>query len=136
MVFANTYEGAGYDLVLLGQLEPRPIDVDAIDNRLDRPEFAPIKQSLAEIGMSSAIDLLSTYVGSAADLGPWLSDAQINRDRNLRLQYLAGLGLNLYQADAIYTGMLAFATDPDRAVTGSRESLAVLRERTRLNQRR
>ena len=136
MVFANTFEGAGYDLVLLAQVDAAPIDVDAMDDRLDRPEFAAVKRSLAEIGMNSALDLLSTYVGSAADLAPWLSDAQINRDRNLRLQYLAGRGLNLYEADAIYTGMLAFATDPDRAMTGSRESMAVLRERTRLNQRR
>ena len=32
----------------------------------------------------------------------WLRDAQINTDRNLKLQFLAGLGLNLYQSDAIY----------------------------------
>ena len=34
------------------------------------------------------------------------SDATLNRDKNLRLQYLAGLGLNLYQADTIYADML------------------------------
>ena len=33
--------------------------------------------------------------GSTPDLGGWLKDASINRDRNLRLQYLAGMGFNL-----------------------------------------
>lgn len=62
--------------------------------------------SLREIGMNSAIDLFSTYAGRKPDLEPWLRDATLNRDKNLRLQYLAGLGLNLYQADVIYADML------------------------------
>ncbi|HXI29011.1 MAG TPA: hypothetical protein VNG89_11320, partial [Vicinamibacterales bacterium] len=41
---------------------------------------------------------------------PWLRTAQINHDRNLRLHYLAGLGLNLYQADVIYSEMLRYVT--------------------------
>ena len=36
-------------------------------------------------------DLLTAYVSSGADLSPWLRDADINRDRSLRLQYMAGL---------------------------------------------
>jgi spermidine synthase len=56
--------------------------------------------------MNSAVDLFSTYAGRKPDLEPWLRDATLNRDRNLRLQYLAGLGLNLYQADVIYADML------------------------------
>jgi spermidine synthase len=56
--------------------------------------------------MHSAVDLFSTYAGRKPDLEPWLRNATINRDRNLRLQYLAGLGLNLYQADVIYADML------------------------------
>jgi len=106
IVWGNTNEGKGYDLVLLGPLEPLKIDVDAIDERLKRPEYAPVAKSLREIGMSNAIDLFSTYAGRKPDLAGWLKDAQINHDRNLRLQYLAGLGLNLYQADAIYADML------------------------------
>ena len=106
IVWGNTNEGKGYDLVLLGPLEPLKIDVDAIDERLKRAEYAPVAKSLREIGMSTAIDLFSTYAGRKPDLAGWLKDAQINHDRNLRLQYLAGLGLNLYQADAIYSEML------------------------------
>jgi spermidine synthase len=110
IVWGNTNEGKGYDLVLLGQVEPTKIDVDAIEAKLQRPEYAPMKQSLREIGMNSAVDLFSTYAGRKPDLAPWLQNAQINHDRNLRLQYLAGLGLNLYQADVIYADMLRYVS--------------------------
>jgi spermidine synthase len=110
IVWGNTNEGKGYDLVLLGQAEPTKIDVDAIEAKLQRPEYAKVKNSLAQIGMHSAVDLFSTYAGRKPDLEPWLRDATINRDRNLRLQYLAGLGLNLYQADVIYADMLKYVT--------------------------
>src|SRR4051812_28772563 len=106
VVWGNTNEGKGYDLVLLGQKGTTKIDVDAIQAKLQRPEYAPMKKSLQEIGMSSAVDLFSTYAGRKDDLAPWLSDVMLNRDNNLRLQYLAGLGLNLYQADTIYADML------------------------------
>ena len=99
VVWGNTNNGAGYDLVLMGQVDDTKIDVDAIQAKLDRPEYAPMKQSLREIGMNSAVDLFSTFAGRASDLKPWLADAVINRDRNLRLQFLAGMGLNLYQSD-------------------------------------
>ena len=76
-------------------------------------------QSLREIGMNSAVDLFSTFAGRASDLQPWLADASINRDRNLRLQFLAGMGLNLYQSDVIYSGMLAYARRfPDELFVG------------------
>ena len=120
VVWGNTNEGKGYDLVLMGQAEPSKIDVDAIEARLQRPEYAPVRNSLAQIGMHSAIDLFSTYAGRKPDLEPWLRDATINRDRNLRLQYLAGLGLNLYQADVIYADMLRNVNKlPEDLFTGS-----------------
>src|SRR5262245_18375137 len=112
MIFANTYNGAGYDLVLLGQADGTSINLDEMEARLKKPEFAPVQKSLAEIGMHSALDLFSTFAGQAPDFGPWLKDAQINRDRNLRLQYLAGRGLNLYRADTIYSDMVSYAKDP------------------------
>jgi spermidine synthase len=67
--------------------------------------------------------LFSTYAGRKADLLPWLRDAAINRDRNLRLQYLAGLGLNLYQAATIYAEMLRNVSKvPDDLFVGSDET--------------
>ena len=121
MIFANTYNGQGYDLVLLGQIEETRINLDAIEEKLRRPEYAPVAQSLREIGMNSAVDLFATYAGSASDFAPWLADAEINRDRNLRLQYLAGRGLNLYKADVIYADMLNYSKEPDAIFTGSDE---------------
>jgi spermidine synthase len=136
MIFANTYNGQGYDLVLLGQVEPTVIDVDAIQARLELPEYAPVAQSLRDIGMFSAVDLFSTFAGQARDFEPWLKDAQINRDRNLRLQYLAGRGLNLYQADVIFADMLNYAKEPDGIFTASPDPMQALVQKIRTNQGR
>jgi spermidine synthase len=128
MVFANTSNGLGYDLVLLGQAEPKPIDVDRVQMRLRDPANAPIARSLAEIGIHSATDLFGTYAGHSKDMSGWLKGASLNRDRNLRLQYLAGLGLNLYQSDAIYRNMIKESQYPDGLFTGSPSTLTALRE--------
>ncbi len=108
----------------MGQLEPIQIDVDALQAKLDSPAYAEVAQSLREIGINSAVDLLSNYAGTPADLAPWLKDAMINRDMNLRLQYLAGMGLNLYESGPIYADMLQYARYPDHMFTGSPETLA------------
>jgi spermidine synthase len=119
VVWGNTNNGAGYDLVLLGQAEPTTIDVEAVQRHLSDPSMAPVARSLSEIGMYSAIDLFSNYAGMKSDLAPWLADAAINRDRNLRLQYLAGMGFNLYQSEAIYADMLRYSQWPNDLFIGS-----------------
>jgi len=126
-VFANTVNNQGYDLVLFGQLGDAPIDVDAVEARLAAPDGEPIRRSLAQIGIDSAVELFGTYAGSRDDMQDWLRDAVINTDRNLRLQYLAGLGLNLYQSNAIYQRMIADVRYPERLFTGSSQTLAALR---------
>jgi spermidine synthase len=129
VVWGNTNNGAGYDLVLLGMKEAKKIDVDGVQAVLSRPELAPVARSLGEVGMFSAVDLFSNYAGTPADLAPWLADAQINRDRNLRLQYLAGLGAHLYRSDVIYADMLRYSsTYPDNLFVGSDATLASLRD--------
>jgi spermidine synthase len=127
-VFANTVNGQGYDLVLFGQLGDRRIDVDAVQARLSSPEGEPIRRSLSEIGINSAVELFGTYAGRRADMSGWLQDAVINRDRNLKLQYLAGLGLNLYQSAEIYRNMIATTEYPADLFEGSPETLAALRQ--------
>lgn len=126
-VFANTYNGQGYDLVLFGQLGGAPIDVDAVQARLDDPANARIAQSLKDVGIYSAVDLFGTYAGRRADMRTWLKDAVINTDRNLKLQYLAGLGLNLYQSDLIYREMIREVGYPEGLFTGAPETLEALR---------
>jgi spermidine synthase len=128
-VFANTYNGQGYDLVLFGQVEAGTIDVDRVQQRLNDPANAAIRQSLSEIGIQSAIELFGTYAGRSSDMAPWLKDGIINTDRNLRLQYLAGLGLNLYQSDPIYKSMILNSRYPEGLFAGSPETLAALRMR-------
>jgi spermidine synthase len=126
-IWGNTHQGRGYDMVLLGQVEPLKIDVDEIQARLNRPEYAPVAQSLRQIGINSAVDLFATYAGRRPDLDGWMKDAVINRDRNLRLQYLAGMGLNLYENGAIYDDMLNYRRFPADVFTGSDASLQMLR---------
>ncbi|MBA3948405.1 MAG: fused MFS/spermidine synthase [Acidobacteria bacterium] len=135
-VWANTIEGRGYDLVLVGSVDPVRIDVDAVQRKLEQPEYAVMARSLDEIGMRSAVDLFATYAGNRAELSGWLSDAQLNRDRNLRLQYLAGMGLNLYESDLIYQDMVRHAGYPEALFTGSPETLARLREAVWMNRRK
>jgi spermidine synthase len=104
-VFANTVQGRGYDVVLLARADDEPIDLERIDAMLGLPEYGRVARSLAEVGFPSAADVFGTYAGGASDLGPWLEDAAINTDRNLRLQYLAGRGLNTNRADVIFENL-------------------------------
>lgn len=113
VVFATTVDGANYDLVLLGRKGPLQFDVDAWDARLRRPDYWRVAQSLREVGFDSAGELLSTYTGRGPDLGEWMKGAAINRDRNLRLQYLAGMTFNQRQGRMIYEDMLAYRRPPE-----------------------
>ena len=128
VIWGNPHEGQGYDLVLLGQLEPVRIDVDDLQARLDSPATRRVIESLRTVGIDSAVGLLSTYAGTGADLKPWLANAAINRDRDLRLQYLAGLGLNLDENGPIYLEMLRYATFPPALFTGSADTLRALKQ--------
>jgi spermidine synthase len=107
-VWVNNVGGQGYDCVMLGQVEPTRINVDDWVNRLNTPEYSKVADSLRQIGFASPLNVLATFAGTATDLKPWLADASINRDRNMRLQYLAGMSLNLYKANDIYVNMVAY----------------------------
>ena len=47
------------------------------------------------------------YIARASDLAPWLAGAEINRDRNLRLQYLAGMGLDARNEVALLDSLMS-----------------------------
>jgi len=125
-IWANTINGQGYDMVFMGHLDPPKIDVDAIVERMGRPEMAPVVQSLHEIGVSSLNELLSTYAGRNADLGKWSAGAELNTDADLRLQYLGGWGINSTLEDVIYRQMLAYRQLPNDLFFGSPERLGSL----------
>ncbi len=124
IVWVNDRED-GADVVLLGQLEPAPIDVDAIAERFNANPRAAA--SLRNIGFESAIDLISSYVGRGTNLAGWLKGAAVNTDRDLRLQYLAGLGLNVRDQSRIYSELTEARRIADGVFVGSEANLAELR---------
>jgi spermidine synthase len=125
-VWANLNNGQGYDLVLMGQADPLKIDIDAAEQRLHSPEFGKVRQSMQEIGFSSATDMYATYLGDEPAMRAWMEGAQINTDKDLRLMYLAGWGINSEIADVLYRKILAMRKTPSPIFTGSPQGLAAL----------
>jgi spermidine synthase len=142
ILWSNEREGQGYDATLFGQVEPTVIDVEELQDRLDQPDHQRVKESLREAGFGAiksgpdgvdvvpdeGIDLLATYSGQGFSLQEWTRDAQINTDRNLRLQYLAGMSLNSYMGGRILSSILEHYQFPDQVFVGSKESLQALRQ--------
>jgi spermidine synthase len=129
IIAGNTFRGLGYDMVLLGQASPTRIDLDDLDARLREPAYVGVADSLREVGVRSAVDLLATYAGRPADLQVFLRDAAINHDGDLRLQYLAGIGLNANEGDRVYADILKYRRFPDDVFIGSEKLLGLLRSR-------
>jgi spermidine synthase len=127
-VWSNYLNGDGYDLVLIGRLEESAINVDEMQKRLDQPKYSRVLSSLADVEVHSASDLLSTYSGRAADLAPMLSGAPINRDLNMRLQYIAGWGVNSVMSESIYRRILSYRRFPEDLITGTGEPIEILRD--------
>ena len=124
-IWNNQGSGAGCDAILLGTVEPLKIDLDRLEARLQRENFAAL--SLKEARIGSLFSLLATYGGQAAELRPWLAGTQINSDRNLRLQYLAGLAADYTQASLISDSILAYRKFPENMFTGSEARKEILR---------
>jgi spermidine synthase len=128
-VWGNDLGSAGYDLVLAGGTAPMRLDLEAIQQRFDATDHARVRESMRDVGFSSPIDLLEKYAGQAPDLVEWLRGAEINRDRNLRLMYTAGMSLNTFEHTQIYADMLGYRAFPELLFTGPLESRNVLRVR-------
>ncbi|MBV9506273.1 MAG: fused MFS/spermidine synthase [Acidobacteriia bacterium] len=120
-IWANTVGGQGYDMVFLGQSGPLQINLDEVQRRLERPDYAPVLDSLRGVGIGSAQDLFSTYSGRRSNLEPWLRGAPVSRDRDLRLQYIAGWGINSAMADELYRQILGYRRLPTDIFVGSQE---------------
>jgi spermidine synthase len=121
-VWGNTVEGKGHDMVLLGTAGPLRINLDEMEKR-----WNPVALSFAAVGINSPMDLLATYAGRGSDLMEWRKGAALNRDRNLRMQYLAGMGLDLDESAAIYERMLVYRRFPEDLFEGTPERLQELR---------
>ena len=57
-----------------------------------------------------------------------LKGAQVNRDLNMRLQYLAGWGLNSVSAAEIYRELVSHRRFPEDLLAGSGEQMEMLHE--------
>jgi hypothetical protein len=128
MIFGNTFDGQAIDTVLVGPTEEPSIYLDYIDEALRQPEFARVVRSLGEINIVGATELFGNYAGRAKDLQPWMLDAAINHDRDLRLQYLAGAGVNQHAGNAIYADILQYRTVPDDLFIASESTLWRLKQ--------
>jgi spermidine synthase len=129
-VFANTVDGLGYDAVLVGRSGDRPIDLAQVARRLERRDYAQVAASLRSVGFDSALDLMSTFAADAESLETWLEGAARNTDRNLRLQYLAGQGLNVFAAGEIFAALAGDGPSfPEHLFTGTPVQLEELRQR-------
>ncbi|HEY7170250.1 MAG TPA: fused MFS/spermidine synthase [Vicinamibacterales bacterium] len=128
MIFANTYEGRAIDTVLVGPVAPPAIWIDELDAILRLPAYRQVAQSLGEINVYSATELFGAYAGRARDLHAWIAEATLNRDVNLKLQYLAGAGVNLHEGDAIYQEILSYRRFPDDLFVASDGTLDRLKE--------
>ncbi len=126
-IWSNEIDRSGYDYVLLGQNGHTPINVDEVQKRLDRDDYRAVRESLAEVGFSSAIDLLATYGGQGPDLAEWLQDAQVNRDLSLRLEYLAGMAVNSHREWEIFEGIVKYRRYPQGLFVASDGSQTLLR---------
>jgi spermidine synthase len=112
-IWGNTDEGHGYDVVMLGGAEKLSLDADVVQQRLASPDYAAVQRSLAGVNLGAGFSVLATYAGRRAELADWLEGAVVNRDRDLRLQYLAGLELNSTEGTDLYGPMLARRRFPD-----------------------
>jgi spermidine synthase len=125
-IWANLREGMGYDLVFLGQVGPLRIPVDEIAARLASPEYGRVAESLRDIQFNSVVDLFSTYLGRKQDMAPWIAGADINHDRDLRLQYLAGWGINSDMQDQLYRKMAVYRHAPSNLFQGSPQTVQLV----------
>jgi len=126
LIWSNDFLGLDYDFVLLGQKDNLVIDIEALQARLESEAFQKVKESLREIYFRSGLELLATYAGRRQELSSWLGKAEINLDRNLRLQYLAGWGLHSPYRASLLDLLWENFQFPVDLFRGSRESLQFL----------
>ena len=125
-LWANTRQGEGYDMVFMGQAEPLKINLDEVRQRFSRPEYGQVAESLRDIGVESPVELLSTFAGQKSDLSPWYQGAELNRDKDLRLQYLAGWGINSNLEAQLYRDIMSHVRRPTDLFDGSPELVSPL----------
>jgi spermidine synthase len=123
--------GGGYDVVLVGSVQPLKVDLAELQKRIDsNPQ---LKESLREVRITSAMDLAATYATRGPDMRKWLADTPASRDFSLKLEYISGLALNVKAADPIYTNMTADRVYPEEILVGPENMKKELKARLGLD---
>ena len=70
------------------------------------------------------------YAGTAPRMTGWTAGTEnlVNHDRNLRLQYIAGMYVNNFEEARIFDNILAHYSWPDEIFSGSQERIFALQE--------
>ena len=123
ILWSNDNLGEGYDMVLFGQNGPTHVDLETLESKFYGPGYQMVRSSLADVGFLSPEGLLGTYAGRAPDLAKWMEGAQINTDRNMRLQYLSGISAFNYGASEILYGILSYYKFPENLFSGPEQKL-------------
>jgi len=126
-VWNSQPEAKGYDVVLLGRIDPLRIDIAAVQKRIDDNEA--LRKSLAHVKLNSALDIFGSYGTRGRDLVEWLQDTPVNRDFSLKLEYISGLAFNYQIADEIYANMIKRRNYPEDLFIASDDFVTQLRAR-------
>jgi spermidine synthase len=108
----------GNDFVMIGHVGSMEIQVDRLMQRIENHPL--VEQALEEVDLGYIVTLLASYVARGDDLRAWLLGAEINRDRSLRLQYLAGLAIDENEGDGIYRSAAQHRRFPDELIKAPR----------------
>jgi spermidine synthase len=123
-IWTNSSDGGtGYDVILLGSVDPIVIDSTTLQKRLDSLVIA---LALKDSRLGTAGEILKTFGGGAKDLEPWTATGQTNHDSDLRLQYLAGRANTLAMATEIQTQILMYRQFPNHLFRVSNEERQML----------
>jgi spermidine synthase len=110
-LWSNHIPGEGLSFIMLGHIGTLEVDANRLASRIEgNPSLG---ESLADVDIESIVRLLAAYVSQGPDLAEWLEDAQINRERSLRLQYLAGLSMDFEEEAEIYRAVAQYRGYPD-----------------------
>ncbi len=125
-IWNSRIDGKGYDVFTMSSTQPMSIDAQQIREKL--AENDQLRRSLAEVDVRSALDVLKSFAGQRQHVADWLEDYEPNLDRNLRLEYLAGLSLDSRNEYDIYAAMTAGVDFPENVFTLNAVEEAELRD--------
>ncbi|MFQ5541750.1 MAG: spermidine synthase, partial [Candidatus Binatia bacterium] len=107
----------GVDIIVVGSEAPLPLDLPALEQRLERVEVA---QDLARVQVHEVADLISYFKMGEEEIRALVSQSVLNTDDNLRIEFSAPLylaantgGANQQMLDAATAGPIPYLVGLD-----------------------